>query len=175
MDQKTMLKILGPAVAFGVIMLLLGVLLAPPGESAPRKVESKVAPANTPAEDDSGMADSLPPLDAKEWKPGPGEMKVWDVKEGEGEPCKPGAFANMHYTGWLTDGTVFDSSRTRGEPLRMSLGDLIKGWQEGVPGMKPGGIRRLVIPADWGYGSRATGKIPANSTLVFEVKLLSSQ
>lgn len=99
-------------------------------------------------------------------------VKARDLKEGSGEPVKPGATVNIHYVGWLTDGTVFDSSRARGEPATFPLGDLVAGWQEGIPGMKPGGVRKLVIAPEKGYGSRASGKIPANSTLIFEIELL---
>ena len=183
MDQKTMLKVLGPAAAIGVLVLLLGLVMMPPGD--PNKKSGPVFPVGSdagspappaPAGDDSGMVSSAPPADAPEWKPGPGDMKVWDVKEGEGEACKPGAQVVIHYTGWLTNGTKFDSSRDRGQPADFGLGGLIKGWQEGIPGMKPGGIRRLLIPAEWGYGSRGSPPtIPGGATLIFEVKLLSSR
>jgi FKBP-type peptidyl-prolyl cis-trans isomerase len=103
-------------------------------------------------------------------------MKVWDVKEGEGEPCKPFATVTIHYTGWTLDGKEFDSSRKRGQPTTFPLEELIKGWQKGIPGMKPGGIRRLMIPHQWAYGEtgRPKGGIPPKATLVFEVKYLGS-
>ena len=101
-------------------------------------------------------------------------MKVWDVKEGEGAACPAGAEVTIHYTGWLTDGTKFDSSRDRGEPATFPLGDLVKGWQEGIPGMKPGGIRRLSIPSEMGYGAGGRPpKIPGGATLIFEIKLIA--
>ncbi|MBC8162814.1 MAG: FKBP-type peptidyl-prolyl cis-trans isomerase, partial [Roseiflexaceae bacterium] len=81
----------------------------------------------------------------------------------------------VHYTGWLTDGTSFDSSLTRGEPFSFPLGGgrVIKGWDEGVIGMKIGGKRQLRVPADLGYGARgAGGVIPPNATLVFKIDLL---
>lgn len=115
----------------------------------------------------------LPPLDAKEWKPvGTEGLKVWDVKEGAGEPAKAGDALRVHYTGWTTDGKVFDSSRPRNASATFDLGRLIEGWKQGVPGLKPGGIRRLLIPAALGYKDVAKPKIPANSTLVFEVESL---
>jgi peptidylprolyl isomerase len=97
-----------------------------------------------------------------------------DVKVGDGAVCPVGANVVMDYIGWLAvGGARFDSSwNPNREPLRSSLGGLIKGWQLGVPGMRVGGIRKLVIPAELGYGSRATGSIPPNSTLVFEIELL---
>lgn len=119
----------------------------------------------------------LPPLDAKEWKKLDNGMRVWDVKEGEGTEVKKGDTIKIHYTGWLTDGKVFDSSKKRGQPINFPLDRLIKGWQEGVPGMKPGGVRRLEIPFELGYGVQGTpdGTIPAKATLIFEIELLESK
>jgi peptidylprolyl isomerase len=105
----------------------------------------------------------------KEISPG---VKYRDLKEGAGAPCPPGALVVMHYTGWLTNGVVFDSTKDRGGPSDFELKGLIKGWQEGIPGMKPGGIRKLVISPEKGYGSQSSGKIPADSTLIFEVQLV---
>lgn len=115
----------------------------------------------------------LPALDAKEWKKLKPGLEIWDVKEGKGTEAKPGAKVTAHYTGWLTNGELFDSSLPRKEPFTSELKNLIKGWQEGIPGMKPGGVRRLKIAPELAYGSQAKGKIPANSTLVFEIELLS--
>ena len=84
-------------------------------------------------------------------------------------------WVKVHYTGWLTNGTVFDSSVARGEPITFGLDGVVKGWQEGIPGMKVGGVRKLVIPPEKAYGSQSKEKIPANSTLVFEVELLEVQ
>ena len=115
----------------------------------------------------------LPALDAKEWKKQASGLEIWDVKEGTGDAVKAAGKVKVHYTGWLTDGKIFDSSVQRKEPIEFGLNGVIKGWQEGIPGMKPGGVRRLKIPADLGYGARgAGGVIPANATLVFEVELL---
>src|SRR5688500_8782429 len=118
----------------------------------------------------------MPQVDAAEWKKLPSGLEVWDAKEGTGDAVKPGGTVTVHYTGWLTDGTKFDSSVDRGQTISFPLNGVIKGWQEGIPGMKPGGVRRLKIPADLGYGARgAGGSIPPNATLIFEVELVSAK
>jgi FKBP-type peptidyl-prolyl cis-trans isomerase len=115
----------------------------------------------------------LPPLDAKEWSKQGNGLKVWDVKEGTGNPAGRGATIKVHYTGWLTNGTVFDSTQKKGEAVELRLTEVTKGWAEGVPGMKVGGVRRLVIPPELAYGKRGAGKaIPPDATLVFEIELL---
>jgi FKBP-type peptidyl-prolyl cis-trans isomerase len=115
----------------------------------------------------------FPSLDAKEWKKLDSGMKVWDVKEGKGDEAKAGATVKVNYTGWLTNGKKFDSSFDRKEPISFGLNQVIKGWTEGVPGMKPGGVRRLVIPPEMAYGKRGAGRdIPPDSTLVFVIEYL---
>ena len=102
-------------------------------------------------------------------------LQYIEVKVGEGAAAKAGDTAVVHYTGWLVNGTKFDSSVDRGQPFRFPLGAgrVIKGWDEGVAGMQPGGVRKLIIPADLGYGSRGSGGvIPPNATLIFEVELV---
>jgi peptidylprolyl isomerase len=102
-----------------------------------------------------------------------GGLKIRDLKEGTGQPVSEGATVTVHYTGWLVDGTVFDSSKKRGGPAEFSLSGVIAGWRKGIPGMKPGGIRKLVVPAELGYGARGAGDdIPPNATLIFEVELV---
>lgn len=97
-----------------------------------------------------------------------------DIVVGTGAEAKQGNTVSVHYTGVLTDGTKFDSSKDRNEPFTFLLGqgDVIKGWDQGVVGMKVGGKRKLTIPPELGYGPRAVGPIPANATLIFEVELL---
>lgn len=103
------------------------------------------------------------------------ELKITDLKVGDGAEAVAGQTVTVHYTGWLMDGTKFDSSVDRGDPFSFPLGAgrVIRGWDEGVAGMKVGGKRQLVIPPQMGYGSRgAGGVIPPNATLKFEVELL---
>ncbi len=105
----------------------------------------------------------------------PSGLKYIDIKKGTGAEAKAGANVSVHYTGWLTDGKKFDSSVDRGEPFQFKLGAgmVIKGWDEGVAGMKVGGKRQLRIPSELAYGARgAGGVIPPNAALVFEVELL---
>jgi FKBP-type peptidyl-prolyl cis-trans isomerase len=102
-------------------------------------------------------------------------LEYWDIKTGDGATAVAGKPVRVHYTGWLTNGTKFDSSVDRGQPLSFPLGAgrVIKGWDEGVAGMKVGGKRQLRIPPDLGYGPRgAGGVIPPNATLVFDVELV---
>ena len=110
-----------------------------------------------------------------ETKTTPSGLKYEDVKQGTGDVATSGKTVSVHYTGWLTNGTKFDSSKDRGQPFDFPLGGgrVIKGWDEGVEGMKVGGVRKLTIPPSLGYGSRgAGGVIPPDATLVFEVELL---
>ena len=102
-------------------------------------------------------------------------LKYEDIQPGAGAAAKSGQKAKVHYTGWLTNGQKFDSSKDRNDPFEFTLGagQVIKGWDEGVAGMKVGGKRKLTIPAELGYGARgAGGVIPPNSELIFEVELL---
>jgi FKBP-type peptidyl-prolyl cis-trans isomerase FkpA len=103
---------------------------------------------------------------------------IEELTVGTGAEAAAGQYVSVHYTGWLTDGTKFDSSKDRGDPFEFPLGagHVIRGWDEGVQGMKVGGSRKLTIPADLGYGARgAGGVIPPNATLVFEVELLGTE
>ena len=112
----------------------------------------------------------------------PSGLQIADVVEGSGAEATPGRNVKVHYTGWLHDpaapngrGAKFDSSKDRGEPFSFPLGAgrVIRGWDEGVAGMKVGGQRTLIIPPDMGYGARgAGGVIPPNATLIFDVELL---
>ena len=108
-------------------------------------------------------------------------LQYEDTVVGEGAEAKAGASVTVHYTGWLrnddgSQGAKFDSSKDRNDPFQFALGagHVIRGWDEGVQGMKVGGLRRLTIPASLGYGARgAGGVIPPNATLIFDVDLLA--
>ena len=132
-------------------------------------------PALTDAE---GMVFAMPSPTALQWSMQPSGLKIWDVVEGTGDPAVAGDSVTAFYTGWLAaNGNEFDSARTPDAPTPFSLtsgaGGVIEGWVQGVPGMKPGGIRRLYIPAALAYGSTPRTGIPANSDLIFEIKLVS--
>ena len=149
-----------PAVAMCAMVLLVG---ACSGKDEPAKSELTLSEAVAP----------------------PTELQKIDIVKGAGEGVSQGQTAVVHYTGWLYDptaaeqkGTKFDSSRDRGEPFPFRIGnrEVIRGWDEGVQGMQPGGQRRLVIPPALGYGEAgAQNVIPPNATLVFDVELMAIQ
>jgi FKBP-type peptidyl-prolyl cis-trans isomerase FkpA len=119
------------------------------------------------------------PLPAAEPEPAfrelPNGLEIQDRAAGEGAEARAGATVDVHYTGWLADGTRFDSSRDRGKPLafRLGAGMVIRGWDEGIAGMRVGGVRRLRVPPELGYGERGSpGVVPGGATLVFEIELV---
>ncbi len=132
----------------------------------------KPAKTATPAEPKSEAA---PPASGAATEPTAKEVVIKDEKVGKGKAAKNGDTLSVHYTGKLTDGTKFDSSRDRNEPfdVKLGAGQVIKGWEEGLVGMKKGGKRTLTIPPEKGYGkSGSPPKIPPNATLVFDVELM---
>jgi peptidylprolyl isomerase len=154
-DRAKMLRVLIPT---GVVLAIIVVVAVVAG----------LADAGGRAMSDGSDGTANDP-ELKELKPG---VKYRDLKEGTGDPCPPGTSVKMKYTGWLTDGSVFDS--TKGKPAaEFMLEDLIPGWQAGIPGMKVGGIRKLVISPEMGYRMDRKPGIPPGSTLIFEVELLS--
>jgi len=129
----------------------------------------------TPAPQSQPPAAEQPAAEAPQTEADVTELKIEDLVAGTGAEAKKGDAVTVHYTGWLTDGTKFDSSLDSGQPFTFVIGQgrVIAGWDEGVAGMKVGGKRKLIIPPDMGYGAQgAGGVIPPNATLVFEVELL---
>jgi peptidylprolyl isomerase len=157
-ERAKMLRVLIPAGAIALVVVLVAVIASMSGG------------ARTMSDGSDGTAEDP---DLKEATSG---VKIRDIKLGDGKECPPGATVKVHYTGWRTDGTIFDTSKDRG-PASFSLDPnsenrVIPGWQLGIPGMKVGGKRKLVISPDRGYANRPQGKIPPGSTLIFEVELL---
>jgi len=147
------------------LVLCLGVLTSACANTEDAPATNKPAPV---------PATAVPALPVAEVT----ELKMEDIKVGTGAVAETGKSVTVHYTGWLTNGTKFDSSKDHGQPFTFHLGggEVIKGWDQGVAGMQVGGVRKLTIPPNLGYGARgAGGVIPPNATLVFEVELLGVQ
>ena len=149
------------------------------GEPAPEP-EDTAAPAEAiaPAPAPAPLATTYSPelnVDLEGMEETESGLRYEVLKEGTGAVVQPGQTALVHYTGWLPDGTQFDTSRDRGEPLAFPVGAgrVIRGWDEGVAGMAIGEQRKLVIPPDLGYGPMGQGPIPPNATLVFDVELIA--
>ncbi|MFZ4639919.1 MAG: FKBP-type peptidyl-prolyl cis-trans isomerase [Nodosilinea sp.] len=136
---------------------------------------TSVAMAVTASATDLLPATPTPTVESRQTITTASGLQYVDLVEGTGAMPQTGQRVTVHYTGTLEDGTKFDSSRDRGRPFtfQIGVGQVIKGWDEGVSTMRVGGQRQLIIPAELGYGSRgAGGVIPANATLVFDVELL---
>ena len=151
----------------GVIVLLLGITATVVAQTSSAKKAASVANTKAPTK-----------------VTGPGVttdsgLQYWDIRMGNGETAKEGSRVRVHYTGWLTNGKKFDSSVDAGTPFdfRIGNGEVIKGWEEGITGMRVGGKRQLRIPPSLAYGAEGTpdGSIPPNSTLIFDVQLLAIQ
>lgn len=169
-DKKKALQILGPAAAVAAVVILIGVVVGI--GNSPNTPMANKKPGD-PTNSKPSMAGKFDfPLDGPEWKSLDDGLKIWDVKEGTGEPCPAKAKVEVHYAGFLTDGKKFDSSLDRGEPAKFGLNEVIKGWTLGLPGMKVGGVRRLFIPSPIAYGPGGRPGIPPNADLVFEVEML---
>ena len=163
--RTTHLALLAALIAFTAVVT--GCSTAPP-PTASTPAQPQAAPpatAATPAAAPTSPGKTAPVT----------TLKMEDKTVGAGAVAKAGDLVTVDYTGWLTDGTKFDSSIDAGKPFQFTIGkgEVIAGWDQGVAGMKVGGVRTLTIPPDLGYGAQgAGGVIPANATLVFEVKLL---
>lgn len=145
---------------------------------SPAEKEGTVSPPSTPASSSTASSSTAKP--SAPVPPGdvslPSGLKYRDLVVGDGTLAEYGKQVAVHYTGWLTDGTKFDSSLDRGTPLTFNLGNdsIIEGWHQGVKGMRVGGKRKLTIPPDLAYGPGGMPPvIPANSTLIFDIELLA--
>jgi peptidylprolyl isomerase len=161
-DRAKAKQFLVPAVAIAGVVVLAALVIYVSGGTARKMSDGSYGGADDP--------------DVKETSPSSG-VKYRDLKEGMGEPCPPGAGITIQYTGWITDGTVFDSTRegakATGKPTTFKLRSLIKGWQEGIPGMKKGGVRKLVIAPEKGYGKAGQPPtIKPDATLIFEIEMI---
>ena len=168
--NKSVVVFLGAIVLLAAGFFVFKNKASKPTESAPGASESSPAVSSA----SSGGTDSATPA-APPVAQDTGELQIFDLKTGTGDTAVAGKTVVVHYTGTLLDGTKFDSSLDRNQPFPFSLGggQVIQGWDQGVAGMKVGGVRRLIIPAKLGYGEAgAGGVIPPNAALVFEVELL---
>jgi len=180
-EKSSWLTILVPAAGVGSLVILVAVVAgltdtsSPTGKSKDSKSgESSVASGDSaPFSADKLTDGTSPTADDPGLKDIGDGLKIRDLKEGTGPVCSSRANVKAHYTGWLTSGMVFDSSRRRGEPSDFSLDKVVRGWKLGIPGMRVGGIRKLVIPGDLAYGSEGRPGIPPNATLIFEVELIA--
>jgi FKBP-type peptidyl-prolyl cis-trans isomerase len=177
-SRQQMMRVLIPAGAIAIIVILVAVLVASFDGNKPADEKGKGGSATDVT---AGTGKPMPydksngGTDDPELKDIGGGLRIRDLKVGSGDPCPRGATVTIHYTGWNVRGDEFDSSKKTGGPVTFELGGLIKGWQEGIPGMKPGGVRKLVVPAALAYGSSRRGEhIPPGATLIFEVELVKA-
>ena len=172
MNNNPMVKPIAIALGILIALFIVGKFLAPKDVPPPADPASASSPAPAQAAGASSPDGPQAKLGPKAVTTATG-LKYEDLVVGTGKEAKNGTNIEVHYTGWLTDGTKFDSSKDGGNPFPLSLpGGVIAGWNEGIPGMKVGGKRKLVIPPALGYGEQGQGKIPPGATLVFEVELV---
>jgi peptidylprolyl isomerase len=163
--------LVGIAVFLGVV----GTIIAwrqMPGSTSPSPTNTSATAVTAPATNAAPTSNRIP-ANTNHAAPA-GELKIEDLTVGTGPSPKPGDRVTVNYSGTLTDGTKFDSSYDRNQPFTFTLGQgsVIKGWDQGVATMKVGGKRKLTIPPSLGYGAQDKGKIPPNSTLLFDIELL---
>ena len=152
----------------GLMVMAVAGLMAPPVIAQQPPSKTTQSGKSAPAAKAPAKAEPAPVTTAS-------GLKYWDLKLGGGAEAVKGKTVSVHYTGWLTNGKKFDSSVDRGQPFgfQIGAGRVIKGWEEGVVGMKVGGKRKLEIPPGLGYGAGGyPGAIPPNATLIFEIELL---
>jgi FKBP-type peptidyl-prolyl cis-trans isomerase FkpA len=159
------LNYLSRTVSVAILMAVLGpfALSAGPAKVASRLAQDRSNPARTP------VPANIPEVVT------PSGLKYTDLRVGEGDEASSGKIVEVHYIGWLEDGIRFDSTRDHNRPLtfRLGAGDVLKGWDEGLAGMKVGGKRRLVIPPGLGFGKEGVGSVvPPNAVLYYEFELL---
>jgi len=156
--------------AFILVVAILGLVVF---GAAQKQTASKKATASAKADTSAPTKVTGAPTKL------PDGLEYWEIKKGTGAVAQSGHKVKVHYTGWLANGKKFDSSVDRNEPFEFGLGagQVIKGWEEGVAGMKVGGKRQLRIPPELAYGAGGTpdGTIPPNATLTFDVELLGVQ
>lgn len=151
-------------VAFGIFFIIKNTKKPAMNEESKDQTEASTTNTSPTTETQSSTA-----------TPAPTELMMTTVKEGTGPEAKDGDIVSVNYTGYLSDGTKFDSSLDRGTPFQFTIGagQVIKGWDIGVKGMKKGEVRKLIIPAEFGYGASGfPGVIPPNATLAFQVELM---
>jgi peptidylprolyl isomerase len=157
--------------------LLLGACGDDGDDDATTTTAGTDAPADGPSGETvievTGDLEEKPEIELNDQEP-VDELIIQDIVEGDGAEVQPGATVTAHYVGQLLDGTQFDASWDRGEPSTFPLGQVITGWQEGLPGMKVGGRRLLVIPGDMAYGSAGRPGIPPDATLVFVIDMVAA-
>lgn len=161
------------AIALYMVRVETTLLGAVAGESQSAAVADAVVVEGKGAKNDEAWKEAL--TSAADNKGNLQKLVIEDIKVGTGDEVKSGDTVSVHYVGKLQSGEEFDSSKKRGVPFEFTVGEgrVIAGWEQGLVGMKVGGERILVIPPELGYGSRAMGPIPPNSTLVFSIELIS--
>jgi peptidylprolyl isomerase len=160
-----------------ILVMSIGLMIWVAGCGKSSQPASQTPPAKTQAAQPSAPGGGYSPIQGDTVTTASG-LKYIEIKVGTGLAPKTGQICAMDYTGWLTNGTKFDSSHDHGKPypVPLGMGRVIKGWDEGISTMKMGGQRRLIVPPQLGYGERGMGGvIPPNATLIFDVELVSIQ